>query len=250
MKKTIKLIVAMRSIAIIALVAVIGFSFAACGGSDDSSDGGSGGGGSISGGNTISGATIKYHPGIKNLDEAKMATDFSFYGKNNSLSGFLNNPASVTISSGKLDMILGVPKPKTMEEAWGWFSYKEGESDCVGLTVEPSDAKLLGIFGFTSVDEKYILFCAREDFSGHAALFYADKDVTIKGKSIWSYVPDDVSYHCDINISLKKGWNYVLPDRRQPGKERSDISTASTKIPDGCHWTVIDEDTYDQLDSD
>jgi hypothetical protein len=46
MKKTIKLIEAMRSIAIIAFVVIIGFSFAACGGGGGGSGGGDGGSGS------------------------------------------------------------------------------------------------------------------------------------------------------------------------------------------------------------
>jgi hypothetical protein len=50
MKKIFKLIAAMRSIVIIALVAVIGFSITACGGAGDGVDKGGGGGGGGAGG--------------------------------------------------------------------------------------------------------------------------------------------------------------------------------------------------------
>jgi len=53
MKKTIKVLEAMRSIAIIALVALIGFSFAACSGGDGGGSGGSGGGGGSGGNGTF-----------------------------------------------------------------------------------------------------------------------------------------------------------------------------------------------------
>jgi hypothetical protein len=211
---------AMVPLLIIAIVAVIGFSFAACGGDDD--NGGGGGGG-----NTIaSGAEVIYDSRITNLAEAKRATNFGFgvnmYSSNREiepLSNFLDGSSSVTVNDSKINIILGTPKSNYLQN----FGFGGG------VTVKPSNAKFfqfpLPCF-FTS-DVKYGLGCGTEDMSNGAYLYYVDRDVTAKGT-----VTDKDGETRTINISLKKGWQYTI--------QGNDEVSASTKLPSGFKWIVIE----------
>ena len=205
---------------------VIGFSFVACGGDDDS--GGSGGGG---GGGGISGGTVTYPDGIANADKP---TDFSFVPNsltvNYPLSSRINEPASVTISGGKLTIKLGIPF-KYLISAERFF-----DDD---VTVTPSGVKLSPLDGsFCTVDQEYYLLCVKGN--SYTGLFYVDNDVTVRGTH-----PD--SKGTDIyNVSLKKGWNYYYAESYDKATKTTTWAS-SVSLPSGYTWTVMDKDTYKQF---
>ena len=217
---------------VIALVAVIGFSMAACpsptggsrGGSSGGTTGGSSGGttGGGSSGNTgstiVSGADVTY---AADAEAAKSITDFSYlYSRTKPipLSQYINNPASVTIKDSKLDIKLGKPKSTSFVPVSNWFFGS-------GITITPSDAKcVMEDDGLSTSDGTYGLVCIKGNVYGTADIVWlisVDKDVTIKGKNT------DGTY----DVSLKKGWNYLLVTT-------TGTVTSPATIPDGYKWTV------------
>jgi len=230
MKNTFKLL------GIIAIVAVIGFSFAACGGDDDG--GSSGGDGGGSGG--ISGGTITYPDGIA---DANKPIDFSFLAHDERpISTMINEPASVTISGNKLNINLGTPKDSYLRV---WNNQGPSSYDNYNVTATPADAKLFfnELFAiFSTVDQKYWLVCQKGNGiynrNDGACLVYAEKDLTIKGS--YQYSKGSDVYNGVYNVSLKKGWNYVIVSNNRT--ERIVNYTASTKLPDGFYWVVFNRE--------
>jgi len=213
MKNTFKLL------GIIGLMLVIGFSFAACGGGDDDSGSGGGGGGGSGG---ISGGTVTYPDGITDADKP---TDFSYYFDDRvyPLSNYINDPASVTISGDKLTIKLGIPKDQYLE-VWNMSGVMSG------VIATPSDAKLfIPDAVFSTVDAKYILMCGKVGVA-EAGLCYVDRDVTIKGTH-------QVSKGDIYNLSLKKGWNYVIHSTDQATDTIT--YTSSVSMPSDFIWIVF-----------
>jgi len=213
MKNTFKLL------GIIGLMLVIGFSFAACGGGDD--DSGSGGGGGSGGSGSISGGTVTYPAGTADADKP---TDFSFYyegrGSPSPLSNFINEPTSVTISGDKLTIKLGTPKDQYLK----WVTPS-------GVTATPSDTKIFFTDAvFSTVDAKYILMCGKVGVA-EAALCYVDRDVTIKGTHQGNKI-DEI-----YNLSLKKGWNYLIHSTDQATDTTT--YTSSVSMPSDFIWAVF-----------
>ena len=206
MRNTIKLF------GIIALVAVIGFSFVACGGDDDSG-----------GGDSIPGGTVTYPDGT--VDKP---TDFNYvywYSDAFTPISTINESASVTISGGKADIKLGIPKNTVLLSR-----LFHGD-----ITITPSDAKGFPLTGyFTTVDKEYFLVCTKGNSGAEsnqvAILIYAEQDTTVKG----TYKDDKVSWSYD--LSLKKGWNYMVDS--VGGK----AATSSVSMPSGFTWQVVDKD--------
>jgi len=238
---------AIRKIAGLAvLVTAIALGFAACGKEDSTGTGdeipaGGGGGSTITGNTIASGVTVRYDSDyITNMAEARAQTDFSYvsYYPNNSttrvfipLSDFFNGSPSVKINDGKLTMILSTPKDEFLELV---------EWD--GLTVTPSNAKILWneYFNFCTQDSKYALVGATSYNSNEdlAIIAYADRDVTIRGTDTWDTYG---TYTVNYNVSLKRGWNYVV------GTETSGNSatyTGTTTLPSGFFWTVVEAELY------
>jgi len=181
---------------IIALLAVIGFSVAACSDDDDS-------GGSI----------FTYEGTVSNPDGIK-ATDFSYSYYGEQLSDYINEPASATISGSKLTIKLGVPKDEFLKEQ------EIGKY----VTMTPSNAKVFLFNTLYTYDGEYYLSCMKDD--SELGFIYVDRDVTIKGT-------EDMSTY---DMSLKKGWNYVIPTIEKKDKY---TFTSSTTMPSGFQWTVI-----------
>jgi len=212
-----------RILAITALVALIGFSMVSC---EDDADG-NGDGNAIEGNTITTGEEVVYDSSIENVTEAKKATDFSFFhsnfsGRSEPLSYFLDGSPSVTISGGKVTIILGIPKSDFLIE------FRED-----GITVTPSDTKFFSMFGFFYTSgEKYRLNCMKDD-ENLARLLYADKDVTINGTD---------GYSTYKNVSLKKGWNYSISSYNE--KTNTATYTSSTTIPSGFNWTVVENEDY------
>jgi hypothetical protein len=104
------------------------------------------------------------------------------------------------------------------------------------ITMSPSNAKGFGFEGFATADLKYFLGCGNPDENNWASLLYVDRDVTIQGDDSGTYsYPDDISYY---NVSLKKGWNYVISLSRGSGKGFN--YTSSTSLPSSFKWFVFE----------
>jgi len=210
-----------KLIGLITLVAVIGFSMAACGGDDD--------GGNTEG--TINGSSIASGAPVDIPEAAKSQTDFSYIYHEGAkivypLSTLIDPPASVKITNGKVDINLGTPKS-------AWLESVSGKFDGGGFTITPNDdAKWFALeSGFSTSDGKYFLFGQKGD-SDYAVLVYADKDVTIKGTGTF----DEDSYTEVWDVSLKKGWNYVIYSRTN--SSTTTYKSAAT-LPEGYTWKVF-----------
>jgi hypothetical protein len=218
MKNLFKVFEAMRSIAIIAIVAVIGFWAISCG----DNDGGGGGGNAISGNTIVTGTDVEYDSSIENIAEAKNITDFNLYDVNNvglgikPLNYFLDGSPSITVENNKVKIILGTPKSDFLIN----ISELPVNPD---ITVNPSNVKAFGGGSFFTSDRKYVLVCMNDD-NDIAQLSYFDKDVTIKGTSY----DEAKNKTYNINWSLKKGWNYITN------------TDSYTTLPSGYKWTVVD----------
>jgi len=228
-------------LAITALVAVIGFSMVSC--EDDAGDNGNANGNAIEGNTITTGAEVVYDSSIENVSEAKKVTDFSYmedYDFSNGyfkligikpISYWLDGSPSITISGGKVAIILGTPK------SWALYGFENFIED--GITVTPSDTKRFTRLSFFSSDYKYELCCMKDD-ENISQLIYVDKDVTINGTA-WRD-----TYK---NVSLKKGWNYLIKSYN----EKTDTGwtyTSSTTMPSGFKWIVFggwDPDESDKI---
>jgi len=177
--------------------------------------------------------------------EAKNKTDFSYYinggwgGMDGSsgyttrpISDFINAPASVNISGGKVTIKLGVPKDEHLNVI--------SEGMPPSITANPGDAKIFMFDDdFCTSDGNYYLVC-RRDANFSAMLWYVDKDVTIKGtltESGTGYDGNPVTITMILNLSLKKGWNYYFGTYNEATKTAT--ASSSTTIPNGYTWTVI-----------
>jgi len=208
---------------IIALVAVIGFSMAACG--DEGN-----GGGTIDGSTISSGTQVNYPE--KTPAEAKSQTDFSYIINKEGgvnvvypLSNFINpnEPASVKITNSKLDIKLGTPKSEHL------FSIGNNSEDWVGVTITPFDAKVFMVddeSGFFTSNGNYQLYCIQNELNS-ASLIYADKAVTIK-------TVNEYNKTVIFDVSLQKGWNYLIETRVGITSK----FTSSETLPGGFKWTV------------
>jgi len=209
---------------VIALVAVIGFSMAACKNDDDGDPEG-----------TINGSSIASGAPVTIPEEAKSQTDFSYLsyegggGMIKPLNTIINEPASVKITNGKIDINLGTPKSESLDSISEW-------AEATGLTINPNDAKtFFGGQRFCTSDGSYLLVCIKGN-SGFALLVYADKDVTIKGKATTGN-----GFIDDYDASLKKGWNYLIMTWI---KSTGYKYTSAATLPDGFKWTVMTPEAF------
>jgi hypothetical protein len=213
---------------------------ASCKDSGESADSG----GSISGSTIVSGAPVtydlKYFENADNMNEAKKATDFSYFEHGKTpLSYSINEPASAKINNGKVTINLGVPKSGDnwwwRDGFFSWFIEK-------GIIVTPNDARVWGgeddDLIFLTSDSKYGLVCAKDENNFALSLTYSDKDVTIKGTYTYSegiyFYPDEETQTW--NVSLKKGWNYLIMSKNEA--TNTITYTASTSQPSGFKWFV------------
>jgi len=185
-----------------------------------------GGGGSIAGETIVSGATVEYPSAyIKNLADAKKATDFNYtIYDSKPLSNFIKPPASVTVKDGKVTIKLGTPKPNFL------FPISSGDID--GVTVDPDGANVSfdDDFVFFTSNLKYVLICGNEGIAANATLAYTDRDVTLKGTR-------DVGTQIQIwNVSFKKGWNYLIATYNA----KTVTLTGATNQSSGFKWTVCE----------
>jgi len=241
MKKTFKaetgqkLVLIRRIAGLAVLMAAIIFGFNACGkedatGTEDEIPAGGGGGSAITGNTIASGMTVRYDPDITNMEEARAQTDFSYglnwddnNGKNTAvpLSYYFNGSPSVKINGGKLTITLGTPKNEFMGNI---------VEDVGDLTVAPGNAKWFFYDDFNTQNSKYYVYLDSEELLVYVeGLVYVDMDVTITGTETWE------QYTTRYNVSLKKGWNWIICTENT---RYQDTYTASTTFPSGHYWVV------------
>jgi hypothetical protein len=127
MKNTIKLFEAMRSITIIALVAIIGFSFAACGGDDG---GGRGGGGSGTGGTfTLTNIPAEYEGKYVDFGGANESESIMVRGSASKSYFLLQNSV---ISNGSVSLPMWIRNSST---GGTWEKYTDNDTLACGLNV-------------------------------------------------------------------------------------------------------------------
>ena len=179
----------------------------------------------------MSGATVKYDSKITNLADAKSRTDFSYAGDGYPLSEYLNGESSATISGGKVTIKLGVPKEL--------YSLSD-LSDFIPDSVNVSSTKVKGIFtdmGFFTSDDKYLLVYEKDDYN-YVFLAYVDGDVTIKGTHKETDPDDGITYTETWDVSLKKGWNFLIASENKA--THTGTLTSSASLPSGFTWTVFE----------
>ena len=224
---------AMRSIAgIIAIVAIIGFSFVAC-------DNGGGGGGDPTPTPTPTPETPSYEVSGNNFK----FTDYQVYGdtmaaltgstfagaypkygdigsSGKTLASDFTSPTCTIANGGKLTINLGVPQAAALDGL-----------DSLSMESIASDAtaQIMAVLNFRNSSEDVYLFLSKDNAgSGKTVIFvYADKAVTLNGAGFGG------TYN---NVSLTAGWNMVLADGFSP--------TTFTKITtlDSTHkWVATDD---------
>ena len=228
---------------IIALVAVIGFSFAACGGDSGGDDGPS-----------------------PYLGEELTISDDQVYTRNESkkLINFDSNldikeepGASGKIEGGKLTLTLVTPTGG-LENISQSDLFKEYRWD--DLKVEPSDGKGLFLEGLEITGSTDYNVVNREDDSGDEFVVYAyvNEDVKITGKGkLYEEAGnnDDGEFEHgkkteNINLSLKKGWNAVCWKASLKGDTYTE--SMSLRNPKNFKWVLYnyDDDDYDDEEED
>jgi len=210
---------------LIVLVAVIGFSMAACKNDDDGDPEKT-----ISGNSIASGAPVDIPEAAKSQTDFSYTYNYYYYNDDNkprleALSTFIDEPASVKIKDGKVDVQLGKPKSAYLEKLKG----------DTAITISPDDAKCFQLTeGFYTADGNYSLY-PKKNKNEEAMLIYADKNVTIKGTATFN--DGGGTFTQVIDASLKQGWNFLIMS--QSGATTK--ITASTTLPDDFKWTVISD---------
>jgi hypothetical protein len=200
-----------KVLGIIAIVAVIGFSFAACG--DD--DGGNNGGGNNGGGNAVIGAKLELSGQVYTMTfNSNYTVTYPEYKGSLTISD--NNGGNATITNGKLSYTIETPKPNNLETLddfqdyffYGYDNVTASDSSVKGFILNFTDyylqkANMVRNIGNTSGTQTY-------EFVSYV---YVDKDVTITGKGktetdtefgyTYTYKTNNFS------LALKEGWNAV-----------------------------------------
>jgi hypothetical protein len=207
---------AMVPLLIIALVAVIGFSFAACGGDDD--------GGNNGGGNAVIGAKLELSGQVYTMTYNYNYTNYTVtyleYKGNLTLRD--DNGGNATITGGKLSYTIETPKPnnlETLDDLHMFYGYDN-------VTASDSSAKGFTLYNFNNYGDGQRYSLWKENVvtnigktsgtvtSERVYYVYVDKDVTITGKGkTETHTTDDgdtlTSKTNDFSLALKEGWNAV-----------------------------------------
>ena len=220
MKKALKLL------AVTALAAVIGLSMAGCPPPlpDDGEDG------SLGDTLTITNAQVY----MWDENENKLGSPFTGtvaglnYIRNSLLTDVINGTPSVTLTNGKLNIRLGMPKTSALD------SMESFEEE--GFTVSPKGAKFLSFTSFsTSSNDTYIQQGSNDVTVSY---YYCDKAVTVIGEVSVTMRNDDsppiittIPVYCA--MYLKAGWNSVIVTENEPG-----ISIKTGTPTDDHKWVV------------
>jgi len=224
----------------IALVAVIGFSMAACPGVDDD-DGGGGGDGSLGNTLTITNAQVYEwddvtHKYVNFTDTIPDLNYFRSYSYDDDdyvyipLSDLIEGNPSVTLRNGKLNITLGKPKASSLQDI--------GDMPPPGITVSTPNVKGFSIVSsFANRDDDFVMYGNFDsDLQDSVIYMYVDKAVNITGQ----YTDTDygVTYTYNYAMYLKAGWNSVIMTHNQTGAY-SYQSTIKTGTPTTDYRWVI-----------
>jgi len=211
--------------AVVALVAVIGFTMTACppdGGGDPDS---------IKDGNIAKDAPVNI--GSINKSTTLVFDKMGIIDNNTQVLSLITEyvpGTSITVKNGKLNMKLGTPKTEYLQSGSSQLP-----SD---VTMNPSDVKsFLFESGFYTSNESYKLsIVGPTNYSNDpcfAILFYADKGGTVNG-TYTQTGENNYSYTMTFNMSINKGWNYQIQERQQ----NSNTITCSQTLPSGYNWVI------------
>ncbi|MDR2716505.1 MAG: hypothetical protein LBB89_00360 [Treponema sp.] len=234
----------------IALMAIIGFSFTACGGGDD--DGGGGGGdGSLGATLTITNAQVynltdegkvgtPYNGTIENLNHTRDFTIDKVPIK--PLGDLISGSPSVTLISGKLSISLGTPKSTALMDGDDFA----GE----GVTISTSGAKYFaldwGFYDGTGDSASNWVFQMMENSKNHyGAVYYiyVDKNIKITGTFVDVDEEDDDGEYTTKTVykmDLKTGWNSVIVEETATGKDSSTFTMKTAKPTANHKWVITD----------
>jgi len=243
MKNTIKFF------GIIALVAVIGFSMAACGGGGGGD--GDGGGGSAALGDTLSLSGQVYE------DDIDIESISSGGGSLIKYTSYTSSVPSLTsnvggtgkITSGKMTFTVGTPssdKLKRFDEDGVLDSGDYDESEIYkDMKVTPGDARGIGLEIYNSTNKSKSLDKLNMNFKikdsavkvEMVLYVYADKDCTITAKGGTATDPD-TGYKVkasDVKLNLKEGWN-VMNLKTDVGISKTGSLSLKTGDLSSCKW--------------
>jgi hypothetical protein len=210
---------------IIALVAVIGFSMAAC--DNDTSD-------------PVVPASNPEKLRLFNVTvdvqgEAPQSGDFGYTWYNGSkvpLGDVITGTPKAQLSGKRLTLALDAPKP-------GALSTFPPDFETYGITITPSDVKNFSLYNFFNSagvigqPAGHLLRMVAPDGESLVDLVYVDKDVKFEGT-------DEVysGYPIEYNYTLKKGWNYKYQTTTGEGSAKRGKIFASRTKPAGAKWIV------------
>jgi len=198
----------------------------------------------------IPGTIVKDEP--VSLNGAPSTLDFSYVADVDlrHLSNYINEPASIKITKGKLNISLGTPKDTRaymlmqdlLNEMWHESEYSNITSNTLSV---PADLKIFGIYNIAATIDghNYWLDCMEDHFST-AVLVYASKNAAVLGtvKDETSRILGDAfeitqsieSWDCN----FEAGWNYLIRSFViQNGLFIANITAAQTP-PEGYKWVV------------
>jgi len=235
---------ALKLFAVIALVAVIGFSFAAC---DTGGDNSGGGDGWL--GNTItitdaqvysferdtSAQYVKFTGTVQDLKYIFFYNydDDDHYRIYQPLSDFIDGNPSVTLKNGILNMTIGKPKNSSLLNLGDMPS---------GITVSTTNVKY---FSIDSIYDQSIINSDTYNVSqgkldgtqiSYVLYFYVDKDVNITGK--FADIDDGYTYINNYAMNLKAGWNSVIITEKQTETYTYQRTYKTGTPPAGFHWVI------------
>jgi hypothetical protein len=204
---------------IIALVAIIGLSMAACsssgGGDDDNNN-------NNNNNNVTDPTKLRVSNEPVTLEEGVPASCDFGYMSGDPLSNFITGTPKAKIANGKLTLELDAPKNTELEDFWELPE---------GITITPSGAKVF-FLQMPFQENGSITNTLNMDgpATGRTSLVYVDKDVKINGTGVDG--DDTLIYN---NVTLKKGWNYYS----YTYSNNEWTFTASQTKPAGVTWKAF-----------
>jgi hypothetical protein len=157
--------------------------------------------------------------------------DFGYYfwddwGNADPLTTYITGTPRVHITGDELSLALSSPKSEVMRLI---------SEDYPGAEVTPSDTKGFMFEFFMDSTGEYTLSMVDHFTDGEAILVYVDRDVTIHGTSS----SGAGLYYVFENISLKKGWNFVVRVWSDDGSASvCTFTTATQTQPVGFVWVA------------
>jgi hypothetical protein len=233
---------------IIALMAVIGFSMAACPTEGEGNGEGEG--------NAVLGEKLELSGQVYTMEWPEHPTStitYPAYKGNLTLND--NNGGTVTITDGKFGY--------TLETPTNFQSWDDIQNELLiaryydDITVSDTNAKVF-MLNFYTGDPKYYEYSLRIiNYSINGSIYtytidseavdyvHVDKDVTISGKGKTTYTEnhDDVGYTVktnDFSLALKTGWNVVYRKFVHSVSSNTDTVTMSLRNPSSLKWVLFE----------